>query len=78
MDRLTHLERQQLKPVYPVIVRQLRGLRREIELAHLEDGDRHFMSLDAACVLADVCRVLGLFPRDTDRVLGEAIQAMLG
>lgn len=78
MSGLTKSEKQQLKPVRPVLVRQLRDLRREIELVHLQEGDEHFMSTDAACMLADVCRVLGLNQEDSSRVLGQAILAMLG
>ena len=78
MSELSGMERQQLEALHPVIVRQLRDLRREIEIAYLEDGDRHFMNTDAACMLADVCRMFGLSPEDTDLVLGEAVRALLG
>lgn len=78
MSELTKSEKHQLKPVRSIIVRQLRDLRREIELVHLEDGDQHFMSTSAACMLADVCLVLGLGEEDSKRVLGQAILTMLG
>ena len=78
MVKLSGSERQQLKPVCPVIVQQLQDLRMEIEIMHLEDCDRHFMAVDAACMLADVCRVLGLSEEDRNKVLGEAVRAILG
>jgi hypothetical protein len=77
MSTLSQSEKQQLKLIRIILVRQLRDLR-EIELVHLQNGDQHCINTDAACMLADVCRVLGLNQEDSNRVLGEAVRAILG